>query len=252
MSARFAEPTSSTAARCGVVTAVTAAAVLAWPSAASAHDITGTGDSVPEFLWMGITHMLLGWDHLLFALGIVLLAGEPRRAARMISLFALGHSATLIAATLAEVTVSPRRVDLVIALSVAFVGVVGVFARPRTPVHWRWFGAAVLAFGLIHGLGLSTRLQQIDVGSVSGILAFNVGIEIGQLVVIAAGVLVGRLLSRYLPSRVPRPLGSRVAYVGLVVAGVVLAGLLYAERWTDPPAGGTTAVDRLAVALAEG
>src|SRR4051794_20887011 len=114
-----------------------------------AHDITGTGDSIPEFLWMGVTHMMLGWDHLLFALGVVLLAGKPRRAASMISLFALGHSVTLIAATLTETSVSPRRVDIIIALSVAFVGVVGVFARPRTPLHWRLFGAAVLGFGLI-------------------------------------------------------------------------------------------------------
>jgi hydrogenase/urease accessory protein HupE len=199
-----------------------------------AHDITGTGDSIPEFLWMGFTQMLLGWDHLLFALGVVLLAGEPRRAARLISLFALGHSVTLIAATLAEQMISPHRVDIIIALSVAFVGAVGVFARPRTPAHWRWFGAAVLGFGLIHGLGLSTRLQEADVSSVSGILAFNVGIELGQLAVILACVAAGRLLARLPRVRLDRPAVRRIGFVGLVVAGVFLAGLLYSEKWTRP------------------
>ncbi|GAA1838121.1 hypothetical protein GCM10009682_63370 [Luedemannella flava] len=200
-----------------------------------AHDITGTGDSIPEFGWMGVTHMVLGWDHLLFALGVVLLAGSPRRAAGMISLFALGHSVTLIAATLTETSVSPRRVDIIIALSVAFVGVVGVFARPRTPLHWRLFGAAVLGFGLVHGLGLSTRLQEAEVSSVSGILAFNVGIELGQLAVIGVCVLVGWGLRRVAPGKVAGPTAHRVGYAGLVVAGIVLAGLLVAERWTEAP-----------------
>jgi hydrogenase/urease accessory protein HupE len=220
--------------RTGVVVGGATIAVLGVPGVAFAHDITGTGDSVPEFLWMGIIHMLLGWDHLLFALGIVVLAGEPRRAAGMISLFAVGHSATLIAATLAEKQVSPHRVDIIIALSVAFVGAVGIFARPRTPAHWRLFGAAVLGFGLIHGLGLSTRLQEADVHSVSGILAFNVGIEIGQLTVILVGVLIGKLLARFVPGKIDQPITRRVAFIGLVVAGIALAGVLYAEKWTRP------------------
>ncbi|GAA1773804.1 HupE/UreJ family protein [Luedemannella helvata] len=213
---------------------VIGALLLGAATPAAAHDITGTGDSIPEFLWMGVEHMVLGFDHLLFALGVVLLAGQVRRAAGLISLFALGHSVTLIAATLAEVSVSPRRVDIIIALSVAFVGVVGLFARPRTPAHWRWFGAAVLVFGLIHGLGLSTRLQQADVSSVSGILAFNVGIELGQLAVIAACVLVGRLVAYVAPGKVPGRMARRLGNVGLVLAGLVLAGLLVAQRWTEP------------------
>ena len=161
--------------------AVVVSAVVFAP-AASAHGISGSAadKSTLEFIPLGIEHMLLGWDHLLFIAGIVLLAGELRRAAKLISVFVLGHSTTLIAGTLAGWRVDATVVDIVIALSLVFVGVVGWFGRLT---QWRWFGLGVFAFGLVHGLGLSTRLPDLGLpedGLFGRVIAFNVGVEIGQ------------------------------------------------------------------------
>ncbi|MEU4448420.1 HupE/UreJ family protein [Actinosynnema sp. NPDC050801] len=143
--------------RTSAVLAVLVAALAGSPGTASAHGIgSAAGLNAWQFIPLGIEHMLLGWDHLLFIAGIVLLAGELRRAAALISVFVLGHSTTLIVATLAGWQVDAVAVDVVIALSVLFVGVVGLIGRPK---DWRWFTLAILAFGLVHGLGLSTRLQ---------------------------------------------------------------------------------------------
>ncbi|GAA3233654.1 HupE/UreJ family protein [Dactylosporangium siamense] len=207
--------------------------VLTVPSTASAHGVDGAGKTIPEFVWLGITHMLLGWDHLLFVAGVALIAGQARRAAGLISLFALGHSVTLIAASLAEWRISPVKVDLVIGLSVVFVGAVALFARPKTPMHWRWFAGAVAGFGLIHGLGLSTRLQDIDVhglGSLGRIVAFNVGIEVGQVLALLAVAII----ASYLPAKLTSDQAQRVASVGLIVLGFLAAGLVLLDRANRP------------------
>jgi hydrogenase/urease accessory protein HupE len=206
-----------------LVTAVAAVALCA--ETAAAHGIgEGARDkSVLEFVPLGIEHMLLGWDHLLFILGTVLLAGRLGRAAKLITLFVAGHSLTLIVATLSGWQVDATLVDVVIALSVVFVGVLGIRGRPEnwTPVY-----AAIFGFGLVHGLGLSTRLQELglpDDGLVARVIAFNVGLEIGQLAAIA--VMVGvvwagaRVISNWRTVRT-------VAYAGLVVAGLVAAAVL--------------------------
>jgi hydrogenase/urease accessory protein HupE len=162
-----------------------------------AHGITGraTDLSTLGYVPLGIEHMLLGWDHLLFVLGIVLLAGQPQRAAKLLSLFVLGHSLTLIAGTLLEWRLSPVFVDGVIALSVVYVAVLGLRGRPG---DWTAVSAAVFGFGLVHGLGLSTRLQELgipDAGLLGKTLAFNAGLEIGQLLAVLAMVAVVRTVA---------------------------------------------------------
>ncbi|MGH3752231.1 MAG: HupE/UreJ family protein [Pseudonocardiaceae bacterium] len=87
--------------RCAITTTVVVIALVGLPDAAFAHGIGGATESVWGFVPLGIEHMLLGWDHLLFIAGIVLLAGELRRAATLISVFVAGHSTTLIIATIA-------------------------------------------------------------------------------------------------------------------------------------------------------
>ncbi|WP_238018932.1 HupE/UreJ family protein [Dactylosporangium sp. AC04546] len=204
------------------------------PSTASAHGVDdAAGRSVPEFVWLGITHMLLGWDHLLFVAGVALIAGTVRRAAVFVSLFALGHSVTLITAAITEWRVSPTKVDLVIGLSVVLVGAVALFARPRTEAHRRLFGAAVLGFGLVHGLGLATRLQDIDVhgvGSLTRIVAFNVGIEGGQVI----ALVVVALVASYLPARFTSERAQRVASAGIIVLGLLATALVVADRANRP------------------
>jgi hydrogenase/urease accessory protein HupE len=206
------------------------AAVVVSPAAAWAHGISGSAadKNVWEFIPLGIEHMLLGWDHLLFIAGIVVLSGQLRRAAQMISIFVVGHSTTLIIATVAGWQVNAVAVDVVIALSLAFVGVVGWLGHRD---RWRLFGLAVFGFGLIHGLGLSTRLQALGLpedGLLARVIAFNIGIEIGQLAGIAAMVLIGKLFTRF----VTWPKAPRYAYAGLTVIGVLAAAALTALQLT--------------------
>lgn len=191
---------------------------------AAAHGIEGSAvdKGTWEFIPLGIEHMLLGYDHLLFIVGVVLLAGQAVRAAKFISLFALGHSATLILATLAGWRLNATFVDVIIALSLVFVGVVGIRGRPT---DWRPFGVTVFAFGLVHGLGLSTRLQDLrlpDDGLLGRVIAFNVGIEIGQLLVISVLAVLGALLSTCVrPEKILTPAYSGIALVGVVAAAIL-------------------------------
>ncbi|MEV1142234.1 HupE/UreJ family protein [Micromonospora sp. NPDC049799] len=213
---------SAAGKRTATVTAMVITVVLAAPGVAWAHGVGGSSDTVGGFVWLGTKHMLAGWDHLLFVGGILLLAGEVRRAAKLISLFALGHSVTLFTATVADGRVNPVLVDVVVALSLVFVGVVGLRGRPK---DWAWFAAAVLAFGLVHGLGLATRLQEVGLpagGEVPRVLAFNVGVEIGQLIAVAAMFMLGDVLRHY----IPRLRDVRLSHAVLVAAGTVAAAVL--------------------------
>lgn len=109
-----------------------------------------------------------------------------------------------------------------VALSLVFVGVVGLRGRPK---NWTWFAAAVLAFGLAHGLGLSTRLQDLGLpsdGMIPRVLAFNIGVEIGQLIAGLGMFMLGDVLSHY----IPRLRDPRLSHGALVAAGAVAASVL--------------------------
>lgn len=208
--------------RTATVSAVAVMVLVAAPGAAWAHGVGGSSDTVGGFVWLGTKHMLAGWDHLLFVGGILLLAGQMRRAAKLISLFALGHSVTLFTATVADWHVNPVLVDIVVALSLVFVGTVGLVGWPT---NWTWFAAAVLGFGLVHGLGLSTRLQAVGLpsdGMVPRVLAFNIGVEVGQLVAVAGMFMLGDVLRHHIP-RLREP---RLSHGVLVAAGVLAAAVL--------------------------
>jgi hypothetical protein len=214
-------------------------AVYLIPLAHGIHD-SAADKSVAEFVPLGIKHMLLGWDHLLFILGVVILAGNLRRAAKLISLFVAGHSLTLLVATIAGWQIDATVIDVVIALSLVYVGVQGLRSR-RTPgaadgsaifasstgqsENWRLIAGVIFAFGLAHGLGLSTRLQDLglpDDGLVARVIAFNVGVEIGQLMAIAVIVAIGYFV---LPA-VDWPRVRRAAFGLLVATGLLAAFVL--------------------------
>jgi hypothetical protein len=168
--------------------------------------------------------MVAGWDHLLFIAGVVLLAGQLFRAAKLVSLFVAGHSLTLLIATLAGWRLNAELVDVVIALSLAYVSLRIIAGRPNV---WTGTQLAVFGFGLVHGLGLSSRLQEQPLPGggrlVADILAFNLGVEIGQLavlsVVVALGVLVKRRAARWLPP-------ARYAGIGFAAVGLLAAATL--------------------------
>lgn len=135
------------------------------------------------YFYLGAKHMVTGYDHLLFLLGVVFLLFRARDVLVYVSLFTLGHSLTLLTGVLLKIHVSPYLVDSIIGLSVCYKaldnlgylrGPVGRLVDPRL---------AVFGFGLIHGFGLSTKLQDIalsEEGLIPNMLAFNLGVEAGQ------------------------------------------------------------------------
>ncbi|MEO5665331.1 MAG: HupE/UreJ family protein [Nocardioides sp.] len=225
--------------RGGLVLLGAVAMSVAVASPAAAHGIGGDAAtaSVPGFVSIGIEHMLLGWDHLLFVAGIVLLAGSPRRGAKVISAFVAGHSLTLVTATLAGWQVNATLVDVVIVLSVAFVGGYGMLVG--RPQRWDVFTAIVFGFGLIHGLGLATRFQALGVaedGMVWRLLAFNLGIEIGQLTAILGVVAIAGVVSMAFKNRRDAAL-SKAAYVALFNIGAIAAPVLAYQSFAGPDIG---------------
>ncbi len=174
-----------------------------------------------QFMKIGATHMLTGYDHLLFIFGIVFFLNNYMDVVKTITAFTIGHSITLVTATLMQVTVNYFLIDAVIALSVCYIGYenLGGFRKlfDKSP-NFTW---AVFIFGLIHGLGLSTRLQQLplgDEGIVWRILSFNLGIELGQIFALC---LMITLLFRWRHA----PFFLRVGTFsnnGLIIAGVFL------------------------------
>jgi hydrogenase/urease accessory protein HupE len=203
-----------------------AIALLVLPAAALAHGLVGDFDPnrpLVDYLWLGFKHMVMGWDHLLFIAGVVLFAGGIASASKLVSVFVLGHSITLMVATLAEWSIDPTRVDAIIALSLVYVGIQGIRGKPT---DMRITGLIVFAFGLVHGLGLSTRLQDLGLpedGLVARILVFNVGVELGQLSALLVIVGVVTLVLRLLDDS---PLARRAAFGALVVAGIAGALLI--------------------------
>lgn len=149
---------------------------------------TSTGMQIIPFIYLGAKHMVTGYDHLLFLAGVIFFLYRLRDVAIYVTLFAVGHSTTLLLGVLGGIYANPNIVDAIIGLSVvykAFDNIDGfqqVFGfRPNTR-------AAVLFFGFFHGFGLSTKLQQFSIsqdGLVANMLAFNVGVEIGQLLALS-------------------------------------------------------------------
>jgi len=228
--------------RRALLTVVATFALALVPSAAYAHGLDDVSDRrIRDFVPIGIEHMLLGWDHLLFIAGVLLIADGWKRAAKLITVFVLGHSLTLIVATIAGWQVNATFVDVVIGLSVVYVGVVAL--RPGRP-RWRVFAAVIFGFGLIHGLGLSTRLQALGLhedGLIARVIAFNVGIEIGQLTaigVICGLVVAGRWLWRTRDR--DQPLVVHVGAGVLVAGGLLAATLVVYGALTADPAEATT------------
>ena len=174
---------------------------LALAGAAQAHGVAAgdqgyieqtSGPQIAAFLYLGAKHMVTGYDHLLFLFGVIFFLYRMRDVATYVTLFAIGHSTTLIAGVLLGTHVSPYLVDAVIGLSVVYKALdnVGAFQR--------WFGVqpntklATLIFGFFHGFGLATKLQEFTLsadGLLANIVAFNVGVELGQLLALG-GILI--------------------------------------------------------------
>ncbi len=138
-----------------------------------------------RYLWIGATHMLSGYDHLLFVFGIIFLLTKFSDIIKYITAFTLGHSVTLILATVNGIQVNYYLIDAVIALSVCYIAFANLNGFKRyLEIKPPNLLIMIIALGLIHGLGLSTRLQQLPLSEdnlLMNIISFNVGIELGQI-----------------------------------------------------------------------
>ena len=185
------------------------------------------GPAIVPLLYLGAKHMVTGYDHLLFLAGVVFFLYRPRHIVVYVSLFTLGHSLTLLAGALGGLRANPHLIDSVIGLSVVYKGFensggfrrLGVRPDPR---------AAVFIFGLFHGLGLATKLQDLSLspnGLVINIVSFNAGVELGQGLALGA-VLIGLMWWRRHASYVRHALAANAALMagGFTLIGYQLVG----------------------------
>jgi hypothetical protein len=206
--------------------------LIAAPSVLLAHGVS-VGDKgyiqetfgvrLMPFLYLGAKHMVTGYDHILFLCGVIFYLYRVRDIATYVTLFAVGHSSTLIFGVLTRISVSPYLIDAIIGFSVAYKALdnVGAFQK--------WFGvqpsprAATLVFGLFHGFGLATKLLDFEMdpdGLVQNLLAFNVGVEVGQMLALTV-VLIAMSYWRRSPSFLR---SGFTANMLLLVAGLLLVG----------------------------
>lgn len=148
-----------------------------------------TGIQFFPFIYLGAKHMVSGYDHLLFLLGVIFFLYRLKDIAIYVSLFAIGHSITLLWGVLNNTQVSPYIVDAIIGLSVVYKGFDNLGGFKKLLGYQPNTKAAVLIFGFFHGFGLATKLQDFTLsenGLVANIVAFNIGVEIGQLLALSA------------------------------------------------------------------
>jgi hypothetical protein len=148
-----------------------------------------TGPLPIPFIYLGAKHMMTGYDHLLFLCGVIFFLYRLKDVAIYVTLFAVGHVITLLSGVLMEISVSAYIIDAIIGFSVVYK------ALDNMGAFQRWFGfqpntkVATFGFGLIHGFGLATKILEYQIspdGLIVNLLAFNVGVEIGQILALAA------------------------------------------------------------------
>jgi len=166
-------------------------------SEAVAHGVTAgdkgfiqesSGALTIPFMYLGAKHMVTGYDHLLFLVGVIFYLYRFRDVGIYVSLFALGHTVTLLLGTFLEISVSAYLIDAVIGFSIVYK------ALDNMGAYQRWFGVqpntkvATMVFGLFHGFGLATKILDYEIspdGLLTNLIAFNVGVELGQLLALA-------------------------------------------------------------------
>jgi len=154
---------------------------------------TGNGRMVFAYLYLGAKHMITGYDHLLFLVGVIFYLYKLRDVALYVTLFAIGHSITMLIGVLLNIHVNPFLIDAIIGFSVVYK------AMDNLGLWQRWLSRqpdariATMIFGLLHGFGLATKIQDYDIpqnGLLANLVSFNIGVEIGQLLALSAILVV--------------------------------------------------------------
>lgn len=175
-----------------------------------------------EYIRLGAIHMLTGYDHLLFLIGVIFFLTKFKDILKFITVFTIGHSITLIFATIFNISANYYLVDAVIALSVCYKGFENIDGfKKHLKIKAPNLIMMVFLFGLVHGFGLSTRLQQLplgDSGLIMRILSFNVGVEIGQVLALLGIIL---LISSWRKTKSFAKF-SAITNSGLIIAGALL------------------------------
>jgi len=187
-----------------------------------------TGVQFIPFIYIGAKHMFTGYDHILFLVGVIFFLYRSRDVLLYISMFTIGHSITLLWGVLGDIQVNPYLIDAIIGFSVIYKGFdnLGGFKRllgkqPSTKL-------AVLIFGLFHGFGLATKLQEFELdsdGLVANMIAFNIGVELGQFMALAF-IVIAINFWRKSPSfqRFAITTNTMLMSAGLMLVGLQLTG----------------------------
>lgn len=216
----------------GIALLLIAFAIIALPGDAFAHAVAEgdkgyikeiTGVHLVPFLYLGAKHMVTGYDHILFLLGVIFFLYRMKDIGIYVSLFAVGHSTTMLAGVYFDFGINSYIIDAIIGLSVVYK------ALDNMGAYQRWFGfqpntkAATLIFGFFHGFGLASKIIDYDIspdGLLPNLLAFNVGVEVGQLLALGAILIVmgyWRRTASFLKH-------AYTANVVMMAAGFVLTG----------------------------
>jgi hypothetical protein len=215
--------------------------ITAWiiPVRAIAHNVSDrdanfvkaiNGPAIVPFIYLGAKHMVTGYDHLAFLVGVIFFLYRAKDIVLYVSLFTIGHSTTLLAGVLSGIHADPYVIDAIIGLSVvykAFDNISGfrrIFGfQPNTKL-------AVLIFGLFHGFGLATKLLDLNLarnGLITNIISFNAGVEIGQILALT-GVLIGLSFWRTRNGFLQHAFATNTALmtVGFLLCGFQIAGFV--------------------------
>jgi hypothetical protein len=218
-------------------------ALLVLPGAAGAHNVSKRdasfvqstqGPAVAAFVYLGAKHMVTGYDHLAFLVGVIFFLYRLKDIVQYVSLFTLGHSITLLGGVLGGIHANPYMIDAIIGLSVVYK------AFDNMDGFRRFFGfepntkVAVLIFGLFHGFGLATKLQELTLsknGLIENIVSFNVGVEIGQVLALTA-ILILLSVWRTQRSFLRDAFATNTALmsVGFILVGYQAAGYFVAAH----------------------
>jgi hypothetical protein len=213
------------------------ACALIFPPAAGAHNVSkrdasfvqsNHGAAVAPFLYLGAKHMVTGYDHLAFLVGVIFFLYRLKDVVAYVSLFTIGHSITLLAGVLGGIHANSFVVDAIIGFSVVYKAFDNMGGFRQLLGFQPNAKLAVLIFGLCHGFGLATKLQELNLsrnGLIANIVSFNVGVEIGQVLALTAVLIalgVWRARSGYL--RHAFVTNEVLMTVGFLLTGYQIAG----------------------------
>lgn len=214
---------------------------LLYPGAVSAHNVSkrdasfvqsNSGRAIAVFMYLGAKHMVTGYDHLAFLVGVIFFLYRLKDIVQYVSLFTLGHSITLLGGVLGGIHANPYVIDAIIGLSVVYKAFENMDGFKRFLGFQPNTKLAVFIFGLFHGFGLATKLQELALdrnGLVTNILSFNIGVEIGQVLALTAILIVlsiWRTQSGYL--RHAFATNTALMTAGFILVGYQVAGYFVA------------------------